>query len=110
MSGDHLAGEETELVTSDDEVESFCDSEINCSSDISETTCNKTERNNSFSKLSSKSDRNCPFSIDSILGRSNELHKHQSDISSNNTETESIQKSQTNNLSSTDICKCDLIM
>lgn len=75
MSRDHLGGEDTELVTSEDEIESYCDSELNCS-DISETPCNNGDKNPqsseniSCSSTLSKSDRNCPFSIDSILGRS----------------------------------------
>ncbi|XP_037828360.1 segmentation polarity homeobox protein engrailed [Lucilia sericata] len=105
MSRNHLSGDETELVTSEDEIESFCDSELNCS-DISETPCNiedqnpQLSKNISCSKTSSKSERNCPFSIDSILGRSNNLHKYNIDTSSiNNSNTTTITKSSSSQLS-----------
>ncbi|XP_023306205.2 segmentation polarity homeobox protein engrailed [Lucilia cuprina] len=105
MSRNHLSGDETELVTSEDEIESFCDSELNCS-DISETPCNienpnpELNKDISCSKTSSKSERNCPFSIDSILGRSNNLQKYNIDTSSiNNSNTPTITKSSSSQLS-----------
>lgn len=106
MNRDNLHGDESDVLTSDDEIESFSDSDLNCSNGICAVQCNNEDNNTSksninISKISSKSERNCPFSIDNILGKSN---KHNSDTASTDSNTLTNDKF-ISKLPSSDICK-----
>lgn len=111
MSGDLSREEETEVVSSDDEIESVCESNVN-GSDLSENICSaiaqevQIGKNNSASTASFKSERNCPFSIDSILGRSNKFRKLNSDsISNNSNRTEFVSASEVGVRECPEFCK-----
>ena len=86
MFHSNLSDEETEVFTSEDETEKFFVPELNYTDNkkseimTEEKYQYQKSNKNSSPKTISKFERNCTFSIDSILGQSNKLHKNHLDI------------------------------
>lgn len=100
----NLYNEETEVLYSENEMESVYKSELNCTdrkqSAIKSNKIYQSQKSNkdSCGKIISMPERNCTFSIDRILGYSNKLHKNdmETSIANNTTSIKKLAENQIN--------------